>query len=127
MSNKPCNLLPCATMRGNAAGMLSSRSRTSAREQRLRQKREELLAAAKRRDIDLVVVWRLDRWGRSLVDLVNTPLVLAQAETSFAHAQTSLRCRPSCGLPAAISSSRRIRISPSTMSLVRVGSGSPGI
>src|ERR1700730_10654957 len=38
----------------------------------LRQKREELIAAAKRRDIDLVVVWRLDRWGRSLVDLVNT-------------------------------------------------------
>ncbi len=29
----------------------------------LRQKREELLAAARRRDIDLVVVWRLDRWG----------------------------------------------------------------
>ena len=38
----------------------------------LRQKREELIGAARRRDIDLVVVWRLDRWGRSLVDLVNT-------------------------------------------------------
>ena len=38
----------------------------------LRQKRVELLAAAKMRAIDLIVVWRLDRWGRSLVDLVNT-------------------------------------------------------
>ena len=39
----------------------------------LRQKREELLAAARRRDIDLVVVWRLDRWGRSLVDFRTRP------------------------------------------------------
>jgi len=38
----------------------------------LRPKREELLQAARRREIDLVVVWRLDRWGRSLVDLVTT-------------------------------------------------------
>ena len=29
----------------------------------LRQKREELLGAARRREIDLGVVWRLDRWG----------------------------------------------------------------
>jgi putative DNA-invertase from lambdoid prophage Rac len=34
--------------------------------------RDEILLAAKRREIDLVLVWRLDRWGRSLVDLVNT-------------------------------------------------------
>ena len=34
--------------------------------------RESLLRAARRRDIDVVVVWRLDRWGRSLPDLVVT-------------------------------------------------------
>ena len=34
--------------------------------------REKLVEAARRREIDLVLVWRLDRWGRSLVDLVNT-------------------------------------------------------
>lgn len=28
--------------------------------------------AARRREIDCVLVWRLDRWGRSLVDLVTT-------------------------------------------------------
>jgi putative DNA-invertase from lambdoid prophage Rac len=27
--------------------------------------REELLRATRRREIDVVVVWRLDRWGRS--------------------------------------------------------------
>src|SRR5215211_7842047 len=29
-----------------------------------RQAREKLLEAARRREIDLVLVWRLDRWGR---------------------------------------------------------------
>ena len=37
-----------------------------------RPRREELLRAARRREIDVIVVWRLDRWGRSLVDLINT-------------------------------------------------------
>jgi putative DNA-invertase from lambdoid prophage Rac len=37
-----------------------------------REKRQELLKIARRREIDAVVVWRLDRWGRSLVDLVTT-------------------------------------------------------
>jgi DNA invertase Pin-like site-specific DNA recombinase len=31
--------------------------------------RESLLQAARRREIDVVMVWRLDRWGRSLPDL----------------------------------------------------------
>jgi len=30
-----------------------------------RQARERLLEAARRREIDVVLVWRLDRWGRS--------------------------------------------------------------
>jgi len=37
-----------------------------------RPERELLLKAARRREIDVVVVWRLDRWGRSLPDLVVT-------------------------------------------------------
>jgi putative DNA-invertase from lambdoid prophage Rac len=37
-----------------------------------RPRREELLRAARRREIDVIVVWRLDRWGRSLVDLIAT-------------------------------------------------------
>jgi len=39
---------------------------------RERPQREALLKAARRREIDAVVVWRLDRWGRSLADLVVT-------------------------------------------------------
>jgi putative DNA-invertase from lambdoid prophage Rac len=37
-----------------------------------RQAREKLLDAARRRDIDVVLVWRLDRWGRSVTDLLTT-------------------------------------------------------
>jgi putative DNA-invertase from lambdoid prophage Rac len=37
-----------------------------------RELREALLAAARRREIDVVLVWRLDRWGRSVADLVST-------------------------------------------------------
>src|ERR1043166_573922 len=34
-----------------------------------REAREKLLDAARRREIDLVLVWRLDRWGRSVTEL----------------------------------------------------------
>lgn len=37
-----------------------------------RQMRETLIDAARRREIDVVLVWRLDRWGRSVTDLLAT-------------------------------------------------------
>ena len=37
-----------------------------------REARERLLEAARRREIDVVLVWRLDRWGRSVTDLLAT-------------------------------------------------------
>jgi len=37
-----------------------------------RQLRDRLMEAARRRDIDVVLVWRLDRWGRSVADLLAT-------------------------------------------------------
>src|SRR5271165_3393827 len=48
-----------------------------------RELRENLLAAARRREIDVVLVWRLDRWGRSLVDLVVTLKELAELGVAF--------------------------------------------
>jgi hypothetical protein len=37
-----------------------------------RPKRQALLTAARRRQLDVILVWKLDRWGRSLVDLMTT-------------------------------------------------------
>jgi DNA invertase Pin-like site-specific DNA recombinase len=37
-----------------------------------REAREKLLEAARRREIDVALVWRLDRWGRSVTDLLTT-------------------------------------------------------
>ena len=37
-----------------------------------RPKRQALLKAARQRQIEVIIVWKLDRWGRSLVDLMTT-------------------------------------------------------
>ena len=48
-----------------------------------RQLREKLLEAARRREIDVVLVWRLDRWGRSVADLLATLQELAHLGVGF--------------------------------------------
>ncbi len=45
--------------------------------------REVLLQAARRRELDAIVVWRLDRWGRSLVDLTSTLTELSALGVGF--------------------------------------------
>ncbi len=37
-----------------------------------RPERETIMNAARRRKIDVVVVWKVDRWGRNLSDLIST-------------------------------------------------------
>ncbi len=48
-----------------------------------RPRREELLKAPRRREIDVIVVWRLDRWGRSVADLVTNLNELQSLEVGF--------------------------------------------
>ena len=48
-----------------------------------RRGREQLLKAARRREIDVVVVWRLDRWGRSVADLMTTLRELSDLGVGF--------------------------------------------
>jgi DNA invertase Pin-like site-specific DNA recombinase len=52
--------------------------------------REELLRAARRKEIDIIVVWRLDRWGRSLVDLVTTLQELVALKVGFVSLSEAL-------------------------------------
>jgi len=48
-----------------------------------REAREKLLEAARRREIDVVLVWRLDRWGRSVTDLLTTLQELEHLAVGF--------------------------------------------
>jgi len=52
--------------------------------------REQLIAAARRREIDLVLAWRLDRWGRSLIDLVTTLQELSALGVGFVSLSEAL-------------------------------------
>ncbi len=48
-----------------------------------RERRATLIAAARRREVDVVLVWRLDRWGRSVADLVSTLQELQHLDVGF--------------------------------------------
>jgi putative DNA-invertase from lambdoid prophage Rac len=55
-----------------------------------RPKREELLRMARRREIDAILVWKLDRFGRSLADLVTTLNELRELDVVFVSLTESL-------------------------------------
>lgn len=48
-----------------------------------RQMRAKLIEAARRREIDVVLVWRLDRWGRTVTDLLATLQELGHLGVGF--------------------------------------------
>src|SRR3954468_14371364 len=55
-----------------------------------REAREKLLDAARRREIDLVLVWRLDCWGRSVTDLLATLQELEHLGVGFVSLSEAL-------------------------------------
>ena len=55
-----------------------------------RPKREELVGMAKRREIDAILVWKIDRFGRSLADLVMTLNELREIGVVFVSITESL-------------------------------------
>src|SRR6202050_3930878 len=55
-----------------------------------RELRQKLLDAARRRDIDVVLVWRLDRWGRSVADLLATLQELEHLGVGFVSLTAAL-------------------------------------
>lgn len=55
-----------------------------------RPKREELLKMARRCEIDAILVWKLDRFGRSLVDLVTSLNELRTLDVVFVSLTESL-------------------------------------
>ena len=62
-----------------------------------RPKREELLKAARRREVDAIVVWKLDRWGRSLPDLIASLAELRDLGIAFVSLTEALDFTTSAG------------------------------
>lgn len=62
-----------------------------------RKKREQLMQAARRREIDAIVVWKLDRWGRSLHDLVATLQELGELQVGFVSITEAIDLTTSTG------------------------------
>jgi DNA invertase Pin-like site-specific DNA recombinase len=52
--------------------------------------REFILLAARRREVDVVLVWKLDRWGRSLADLAGTLAELTALGVAFVSVTEAL-------------------------------------
>jgi putative DNA-invertase from lambdoid prophage Rac len=59
-----------------------------------REAREQLLEAASCREIDVVLVWRLDRWGRSVTDLLATMQELEHLGVGFVPLTEALLTTP---------------------------------
>jgi DNA invertase Pin-like site-specific DNA recombinase len=62
-----------------------------------REAREKLLEVARRREIDLVLVWRLDRWGRSVTDLLATLKELEHLGVGFVSLTEALDLTTAAG------------------------------
>src|ERR1035438_53819 len=56
----------------------------------VRPQREAMLKAARRRELDIIMVWRLDRWGRSLLDLIGTLQELNELSVGFVSLSEAL-------------------------------------
>ena len=62
-----------------------------------REARERVLEAARRREIDVVLVWRLDRWGRSVTDLLATLQELEHLGVGFVSLTEALDLTTAAG------------------------------
>jgi putative DNA-invertase from lambdoid prophage Rac len=60
-----------------------------------RPKRQELLTAARQRKLEVILVWKLDRWGRSLVDLMVTLHELTALGSGLSRSRRRSISRPS--------------------------------
>lgn len=99
----------CAGRRGWAG---ASRVREVGSGLSQREQREQLVYAAWRRAIDVVLVWQLDRWDRSVADLVSTLQELTEVGVDFVSLTEALDFttpvgRAMAGLPAVFAAFER--------------------
>lgn len=62
-----------------------------------RPRRDELIKAARKREIDAILVWKLDRWSRSVIDLLSTLKELNELGVGFVSITDALDLTTSTG------------------------------
>ena len=62
-----------------------------------RPKRQDLLRMARRREVDVIIVWKLDRWGRSTQDVTATLNELTELGVGFVSITEALDFTTSTG------------------------------
>jgi putative DNA-invertase from lambdoid prophage Rac len=63
----------------------------------VRPRREELIHSARQRELDVILVWRLDRWGRSLLDLIGSLQELNELGVGFVSLSEALHLTAASG------------------------------
>ena len=82
--------MPCGNTPAGGAGRSPLQVKEIGSGASQRERREQLLEAARRREIDVVLVWRLDRWGRSVTDLLATLQELEHLGVGFVSLNEAL-------------------------------------
>lgn len=72
-----------------------------------RKRREQILKSARTREIDAVFVWKLDRWGRSLPDLVVTLNEFAELGVAFVSVPEGFDGRAMVGMLSVFAAFKR--------------------
>src|SRR5260370_2373783 len=93
--------MPCDNTPPGGGGPLPCRSGKVGSGAAQREAREKLLEAARRREIDIVLVWRLDRWGRSGTALRATLQELEHLGVGFVSLTEALDLTPPAVPPLA--------------------------
>jgi DNA invertase Pin-like site-specific DNA recombinase len=79
----PMQINKCSTFAGSRGWQVTTSISEIGSGAVKRPERERLLKLCRKREVDIVIVWKLDRWGRSVADIVSTLQELQELGVQF--------------------------------------------